>query len=187
MKLIYQFSYTVSCCWCSWCWTLLGSRAETYCFQRTGICHSDQPPSVRILLVIASMKPHVSVERGNVFELWGASIYNVSTFSDISGHFWDISGHFWDFLFGLFLDLFGLFWTFLDFFGHFWTLMNTFGHFCKVQRADLTCHVTRIRLQRFEPWPIRDEYSRVRNKDTPTFINFWIFKLAVSLPDERSF
>ena len=29
----------------------------------------------------------------------------------------------------------------------------------KVQRADLTCHVTSIRLRWFEPWPIRDEYS----------------------------
>ena len=29
----------------------------------------------------------------------------------------------------------------------------------KVQRADLTCNVTSIRLRWFEPWPIRDEYS----------------------------
>ena len=31
--------------------------------------------------------------------------------------------------------------------------------FGKVQRADLTCHVTSIRLRWFEPFPIRDEYS----------------------------
>ena len=131
MKLIYQFSYTVSCCWCSWCWTLLGSRAESYCFQRTSICHSDQPPSVRILLVIASMKPHVSVERGNVFELLRASIYYVNTFSDIFGTFLghfrtfqDISGHFLDFLLGIVWTLFGHFWTLLDTCRLFWTLLD---------------------------------------------------------------
>ena len=29
----------------------------------------------------------------------------------------------------------------------------------KVQRADLTCDVTSIRFQRFDPWPISNEYS----------------------------
>ena len=97
---------------------MLGSRAETYCFQRTGICHSDQPPSVRILLVIASMKPHVSVERGNVFELQGG-IHILR--KHIFGHFWTFLGHFRTFL-GLFVwDSLDSFWTILDIFGHFWT------------------------------------------------------------------
>ena len=29
----------------------------------------------------------------------------------------------------------------------------------KVQRADLMCHVTSIRLPSSQPWPISDEYS----------------------------
>ena len=34
-----------------------------------------------------------------------------------------------------------------------------FGNFTKVQRADLTCDVTSIRLRWFDPWPISDKYS----------------------------
>jgi hypothetical protein len=33
------------------------------------------------------------------------------------------------------------------------------AYFCKVQRADLTCDVTSIRLRCFDTWPISDEYS----------------------------
>ena len=73
----------------------------------------------------------------------GASIYYVSTFSDIFGHYWTfwdflgtfsgyfgrISGHFvWNSL-DPFLTLFGPFGTFLDPVGHFLTLFDAFGHF----------------------------------------------------------
>ena len=41
----------------------------------------------------------------------------------------------------------------------FYRSKNSDCFYSKVQRADLMLHVTSIRLQLFEPWPIRDEYS----------------------------
>ena len=44
----------------------------------------------------------------------------------------------------------------------------------KGQRADLTCDVTSIRLQQFEPWPISDEYSNFAGAGAGQVTRFFI-------------
>ena len=47
----------------------------------------------------------------------------------------------------------------------------------KVQRADLTCDVTSIRLQWFDPWPISNEYSNFAGACTG-HVTFFLYKIT---------
>ena len=55
------------------------------------------------------------------------------------------------------------------------------GFFSKVQMADLTCDVTSIRLQCFDPWPISDEYSNFARACAGHVTRFFFYKIMTLL------
>ena len=60
-------------------------------------------------------------------------------------------------------------------------LINVISTIVKVQRADLTCDVTSIRLQWFDPWPISDEYSNFAGACDGHVTRFFFIKLQLYL------